>query len=275
MSATYGAIAQDNLRLANENMLLRAMEDNRRLAHENMVLRMQTQARAPPGLQSRGPAGWPQVPPWQYAQPLPAGLLPSPVSDSFAKASPESRLLFPPRPSLSSVSTREQSIEPSDAEHESLKENCQSADAANAESTSVMMRNLPNNYSRKMLLELMEAEGYGGSFDFVYLPVDFHSNSGLGYAFINLISSDVAGRFCKHFTGFKNWNMASDKVCQVAWSDTLQGFSAHVERYRNSPVMHDSVPEDHRPLLFAGREQVPFPPPTKNIRAPRRWHRRH
>merc|ERR1712072_1036800 len=115
-----------------------------------------------------------------------------------------------------------------------------------------MMRNLPNNYTRDMLLELLKTEGYAGCFHFVYLPVDFQSNSGLGYAFIDLTSPDVAERFCEHFTGFDRWNCASDKVCQVTWSDTLQGLQAHIERYRNSPVMHESVPEDHRPLLFVG-----------------------
>merc|ERR1711988_1960162 len=36
--------------------------------------------------------------------------------------------------------------------------------------TTVMLRNLPNSYSRSMLLELIHAEGFGGSYDFVYLP---------------------------------------------------------------------------------------------------------
>jgi len=139
----------------------------------------------------------------------------------------------------------------------------------------MMMRNLPNNYTQKMLLDLLRAEGYEGKFDFVYLPVDFQSGSGLGYAFINLVTTEVAQDFRQHFTGFDQWTMASDKVCVVTWSEHLQGLSAHVERYRNSPVMHDSIPEDHKPLLFHGFESVPFPAPTKKIRAPRRWHRRH
>ena len=28
------------------------------------------------------------------------------------------------------------------------------------------------------------------------------------------------------------------KVCRVTWSGPHQGLAAHVERYRNSPVMH-------------------------------------
>jgi len=125
-----------------------------------------------------------------------------------------------------------------------------------------------------MLLELLESEGFGGYFDFVYLPIDFQSNSGLGYAFLNFISTAVAARFCEHFTGFTGWSTGSDKVCKVTWSDALQGLDLHIERYRNSPVMHESVPQDQRPMLFRGAVQIPFPPPTRTIRAPRRWHRR-
>ena len=34
---------------------------------------------------------------------------------------------------------------------------------------------------------------------------------------------------------------AFSQVCQVGWSGPHQGFHVHVERYRNSPVMHKST----------------------------------
>lgn len=139
--------------------------------------------------------------------------------------------------------------------------------------TSAMMRNLPNDYTRCMLLDLLHSEGFGGTFDFVYLPVDFRSTSGLGYAFVNFALHDDAECFREHFTGFNRWSLASDKVCEVTWS-SLQGLEAHIERYRNSPVMHESVPDDQKPVLFRGLERVQFPSPTKAIRTPRHWHRR-
>merc|ERR1712079_339271 len=40
-----------------------------------------------------------------------------------------------------------------------------------ASRTSVMVRNLPNNYTRGMLVELFESEGFGGMFDFLHLPI--------------------------------------------------------------------------------------------------------
>jgi len=139
--------------------------------------------------------------------------------------------------------------------------------------TSTMVRNLPNDYTRSMLLELLTMEGFEGTFDFLYLPIDFRSRSGLGYAFIDFNSLEIAERFQKHFTGFKRWAVASEKICEVTWS-SLQGLEAHIERYRNSPVMHESVPEEQKPVLFKDGEMICFPEPTKKIRVPRHWHRR-
>lgn len=134
--------------------------------------------------------------------------------------------------------------------------------------TSVMMRNIPNNYTRAMLLELLAREGFGSTFDFLYLPIDLKKRSGLGYAFINFICQDIAEHFCQHFSGFRRWAATSQKICQVTWSDYIQGFHAHVERYRNSAIMHESVPEDCKPMIFQNGLQLPFPAPTKAIPEP-------
>merc|ERR1712185_366356 len=220
--------------------------------------------------------------PWHVLQGMEADELYAPghsVKPAAMKGSKGSALLAEFEPSTaagSELPSKVTSRAPSDADHEELGDNSKAREnPAAAERTSVMMRNLPNNFTRQMLLELLETEGFTGCFDFVYLPIDFHSGSGLGYAFLNLATPDAAEAFRAHFTGFNKWRMASDKICQVTWSDSIQGLQAHIDRYRNSPVMHESVPEDHRPLLFSGLEQVVFPAPTKKIRAPRRWHRRH
>jgi|EP00927_Polykrikos_kofoidii_P052367 hypothetical protein len=137
------------------------------------------------------------------------------------------------------------------------------------QATTVMMRNIPNSYTRDMLLQLLDDEGFLGCYDMVYLPIDFQSKVGLGYAFINMVTMEDAFRFQWHFSGFSSWTLASDKVCQITWGDTLQGLHANIERYRNSPVMHASVPDEFRPVLFKDGVRVPFPAPTRSIREPR------
>jgi len=135
--------------------------------------------------------------------------------------------------------------------------------------TTVMMRDIPNSYSSSRLTELFDANGFLGRYDFLYLPIDFRTNMSLGYAFVNFVSSSDAQQFMECFDGFSNWCIQSPKVCQVSWADPNQGLEEHVERYRNSPVMHENVPDEFKPRLYAGGVRVAFPCPTKRIRPPR------
>eukprot|EP00931_Biecheleriopsis_adriatica_P021963 TRINITY_DN14223_c0_g1_i2.p1 TRINITY_DN14223_c0_g1~~TRINITY_DN14223_c0_g1_i2.p1 ORF type:complete len:403 (+),score=73.33 TRINITY_DN14223_c0_g1_i2:155-1210(+) len=135
--------------------------------------------------------------------------------------------------------------------------------------TTVMMRNIPSEYTGVMLLKLLDSNGFKCCYDLVYLPMDYHNQVGFGYAFINFVSAEEAERFREVFEGFCEWGLVSDKVCEVCWSNVLQGVEAHIERYRNSPVMHPTVPDAFKPMLFSRGEQVAFPAPTKTVRPPR------
>mmetsp|Transcript_149163 Transcript_149163/g.278054 ORF Transcript_149163/g.278054 Transcript_149163/m.278054 type:complete len:361 (+) Transcript_149163:51-1133(+) len=138
--------------------------------------------------------------------------------------------------------------------------------------TTVMLRNVPNNYTRDMLLELVDSMGFACRYDFAYLPIDFKSHSGLGYAFINFASSADAQRLFEIFEGFSSWGVYTEKVCTVAWGSPSQGLAANVERYQNSPVMHHSIPDEWKPALFARGMRVAFPPPTKPMKPPKVRH---
>lgn len=137
------------------------------------------------------------------------------------------------------------------------------------ERTTVMLRNIPNNYTRQFFIELLDAEGFACQYDFIYLPTDFKSRANLGYAFVNLTFPAAAQRFMKTFNGFSNWILPSKKVCSVSWSGPHQGLQAHLERYRNSTVMHQAVPDAYKPVVFQDGVRVPFPAPTKRLREPR------
>lgn len=130
----------------------------------------------------------------------------------------------------------------------------------------VMLRNLPNNYTREMLMSLLDRLGLAGDYDFMYLPFDFKRDANLGYAFVNLVSSEAVESLWKALDGFSDWSLPSSKVCQVKWSGPLQGFDAHVQRYRNSPVMHKSVPEKYKPVILQNGWPVPFPEPNRRVK---------
>merc|ERR1712113_887226 len=47
--------------------------------------------------------------------------------------------------------------------------------------TTAMLRNVPNNYTRDMLLASLDSEGFAGKYDFLYLPIDYATGAGLGF----------------------------------------------------------------------------------------------
>eukprot|EP00929_Paragymnodinium_shiwhaense_P119687 TRINITY_DN9157_c0_g2_i1.p1 TRINITY_DN9157_c0_g2~~TRINITY_DN9157_c0_g2_i1.p1 ORF type:complete len:474 (-),score=61.06 TRINITY_DN9157_c0_g2_i1:374-1795(-) len=135
--------------------------------------------------------------------------------------------------------------------------------------TTVMLRNLPNDYTRDMLTELLDQLGFYAKYDFVYLPVDFKRWAGLGYAFINMIDNTSAQSIIQVLNGFCSWARNSVKVCEAIWGEPMQGLDIHLQRYRNSPLMHSGVPDSVRPAVYRGGLRVTFPAPTKAIRPPR------
>lgn len=135
--------------------------------------------------------------------------------------------------------------------------------------TTVMLRPIPASYTRALILEMLDEAGFQGKYDFVYLPMDFTRGIGLGYALVSLLTTSFGEEVIEAFNGFTAWTVPSDAVCMALWSEPRQGYAEHLERYRNSPVMHHSVPDEYKPAIFADGKRIAFPPPTKSIRAPR------
>lgn len=137
--------------------------------------------------------------------------------------------------------------------------------------TTLIIRNLPCPITRNDLIDAMNEKGFEGLYNLVYLPIDFKTQMGMGYAFVNLTSEEIAYRFVDAFNGFAQWRVRSMKVCTVEWAMT-QGLHANVERYRNSTLMGDEFPDSFKPVIFVGNKRVPFPEPT-DIKVPKLWHK--
>jgi hypothetical protein len=181
---------------------------------------------------------------------------------------PEWGMAWPYHTQLTSEPVRLRQLGKTTERSKQWSANKASSQTTEEEQTTVMLRNLPNDYTRDMLITLLESQGFSGCFDFVYLPFDFKKHAGLGYAFMNMIDHKEAVRAMRDLPGFKDWKLKSNKVLQVTWSTPLQGLAANIERYRNSPVMHPDVPEQFKPLLLKAGHALPFPPPTKALQAP-------
>lgn len=275
------ALALENARLAHENMMLQ----NARLLQENMMRRMQVETLAA-GAGMVSPQQWwggQMDNPWSMAaqagyptySPAPAGYAPPGQWNHKKPAAKKADVVDDESTSSGSASASPTRSNSAEDKPEAVVEKGALASTPAHLLTTVMMRNIPNNYSREMLIELIDNEGFKDCYDLVYLPIDFKNKVGLGYSFINLVDSEIAKRFHVHFSGFQRWSAMSDKVCEVTWSNALQGIDAHVKRYRDSPVMHETVPDEFKPALFKDGKRVPFPEPSRPIRQPRQWPRRH
>jgi len=131
--------------------------------------------------------------------------------------------------------------------------------------TTVMLRNIPNKYTRQMLIDVLNQQ-FAGMYDFLYLPIDFKNKCNVGYGFLNLRTPEICSQFAGYFHGvdvrkcLPGFN--SRKVCEVTPA-RVQGLQDNVRRLQNSPVMNQL--KDHPewlPVLFGadgGCESFPCP----------------
>ncbi|XP_042494400.1 protein MEI2-like 5 isoform X1 [Macadamia integrifolia] len=134
--------------------------------------------------------------------------------------------------------------------------------------TTLMIKNIPNKYTSKMLLAAID-EHHRGTYDFLYLPIDFKNKCNVGYAFINMVSPSLIIPFYEAFNGKKWEKFNSEKVASLAYA-RIQGKTALVTHFQNSSLMNED--KRCRPILFhsEGNEgdqiiQEPFPSNTMNI----------
>jgi len=120
--------------------------------------------------------------------------------------------------------------------------------------TTVMLRNIPNKYSREKLAAQLQTDGFGRDVDFIYLPIDFRNKCNVGYAFLNFRTPKACHRFAGEYhrrdateklPGFK-----SRKICEVSEA-RCQGRQENIRRLQGSQVMQQLADRpEWLPLLF-------------------------
>ncbi|KAL8161671.1 hypothetical protein V2J09_013160 [Rumex salicifolius] len=137
--------------------------------------------------------------------------------------------------------------------------------------TTVMIKNIPNKYSQKLLLNMLDNHciHYNeqkkkplSSYDFVYLPIDFNNKCNVGYGFVNMTSPEAALRLHKSFHQ-QHWEVFnSRKICEVTYA-RVQGLEALKEHFKNSKFACET--EEYLPVVFSpprdGRASLSDPLP--------------
>ncbi|XP_076952692.1 protein MEI2-like 2 [Bidens hawaiensis] len=117
--------------------------------------------------------------------------------------------------------------------------------------TTLMIKNIPNKYTSKMLLAAID-ENHKGTYDFVYLPIDFKNKCNVGYAFINMVSPSHIVSFYEVFNGKKWEKFNSEKVASLAYA-RIQGKVALITHFQNSSLMNED--KWCRPIIFQSEAQ--------------------
>lgn len=131
---------------------------------------------------------------------------------------------------------------------------------------SLMLRHMPRNYDGDNVKQLLDEYGFNGRYRFLYMPIDFKRQCSYGYCLVVFDSHATAVEAQQKLAGYDRWERVSKLNLSVA---DLQGLQEHIDRYRDSPVMHVDVPERYKPKLFReDGSQDAFPAPTKKSLRP-------
>jgi hypothetical protein len=121
--------------------------------------------------------------------------------------------------------------------------------------TTLMIRNVPNRYSQRDLINELKSLGFGGSFDFLYVPLDLGTMSNVGYAFVNFTHHSWAEKCMEVLQNhrFKRHRQAG-KVAAVSVAH-IQGLEANLKHYEKSAV-NTSRLRQRRPVVIANMSDL-------------------
>lgn len=104
--------------------------------------------------------------------------------------------------------------------------------------TTLMIRNVPNQYHRGHFMQELDRLGFCGKYDFVYLPIDRQTQWNVGYAFVNFESPEECDKCMKAMDGHKFKKLDAghqQRYAQVAVAH-LQGIEANLTHFQNTAV---------------------------------------
>jgi len=122
----------------------------------------------------------------------------------------------------------------------------------------LMIRNIPCRVTQQQLIDIIDAMGFEGKYDFLYLPTGGRSStvgsSNLGYGFINYEEPEDAELFQQSFMNYQFEGTTSTKVCTVK--------PAHIQGLQNNILHFDRTANKGRP-----RREGPFIRMPKTVQA--------
>jgi hypothetical protein len=111
-----------------------------------------------------------------------------------------------------------------------------------------MVRNLPLEITQRTLLDELDDSGFGGLYDFAYMPCCFVSGKGKGFAFVNLDSDQTAQAFGRSWHRSRRFGMRSFDPALNVSAAAIQGWADNVAKW-NIPRMRRIRNPNLRPFV--------------------------
>lgn len=108
----------------------------------------------------------------------------------------------------------------------------------------VMVRQIPRQFTQLMFLKEVKARGFDGLFDFLYLPFDLKKGINVGYGFLSFIEATYAQDFRREFDGiFLDKQMkAKGKPLRVHPAN-VQGYEANYQQFMQTQTGQKQDPQ--------------------------------
>jgi len=142
-----------------------------------------------------------------------------------------------------------------DVRAEHVRPRAASADPARrSKPKTVILKNIPTEYTRMRLCEKLAEHGFGYAIDFLYLPIDSSSGHNLGQAFVNVRTKEMFHDFIRVFQDIPASTCLPDfpstDVCQVSVAE-VQGREANMQSlFTSSNLRKWAKHEDWQPLFL-------------------------
>lgn len=120
----------------------------------------------------------------------------------------------------------------------------------------VMIRQVPRQYSQLMLLKEVNQRGFQGLYDFLYLPFDLKKGINVGYGFVSFVHPQHALEFRKAFEGtYLDSNSTNRGKPIHVHPASLQGYEANCSHFMTTKTGQKQDPQ-FSPLFFPQGQPV-------------------
>jgi len=97
--------------------------------------------------------------------------------------------------------------------------------------TTLVVQNIPLNYTTSMLIQELNSQGFQGVYDFLYHPLDHQTRNARPFAFLNFATPLVATAFYLRFHGKLLKCSRTGELPLMVLAARVQGVAANTERY--------------------------------------------